>query len=121
MKRVADEINADVMLVNLPGLCRTKPADSNEVELVVERTRVTRENFPLWAELKDFETELFQEIGFEHGMRVIDVHREFERFSGALRLELFTDEMHMTAYGTYETAAAVARALRQASAAVSRP
>jgi len=111
MQRIASQIKAPMMTVNLPGLCRKQSADSGELELFVAKTRVTRLNCPLWAELKDFMTVLFRDTEREHGLRVIDVHGWLEPVAGPERLELFVDEMHMTARGTKEAAHRVAFAL----------
>jgi len=99
------------MLVNLPGLARAKETESLEARLIVERTRMTERNIPFFVEFKEFETKLSREIGRQHGIGVVDVHGHFDVFADYKRVEMFTDEMHLTANGTRETAEAIARAL----------
>jgi len=111
MQKIASPIGAKMILVNLPGLCRKESRDTSEYELIISRTRVTTENFDYWVEIKLFVAALLKELGREHGIQVIDVSSAFESFSGAQRIELFTDEMHFSDAGAREVANAIYQAM----------
>ncbi len=113
MRAIASEIHAEMVLVNLPGLCRKESLNSSEYKMIIDRTRVNPASFPFWVELKNFVSDLLRDIGRQQECQVIDVHQHFEAFSGAQRLALFTDEMHATAPGAEEIAKAVYGGLTQ--------
>lgn len=108
MNRIASAIGARTMLVNLPGLPRNPTSrGKDEYDLIIKNTRVTPENFDYWVAVKDYETALLADVGHEHGIPVIDVSRAFDQFSGAQRLSLFVDEMHLNDAGAREVAVAI--------------
>ena len=111
MQKVASQVGAEAVLVNLPGLCRREALGTEEFQQVVEKTRVTAANYSLWMEVEEFVAGLLWDVGREAGMRVIDVSDHFRTFSDARRLALFMDEMHVTQAGARETATAVHQAL----------
>jgi len=103
MQDIASDINARIMLVNLPGLCR-KEADALEKELILNKTRVNASNFPYWVKLNKFISNMFNDLDREHEMQVVDVHSCFNKFSGLRRVVLFIDEMHFSEEGSEEVA-----------------
>ena len=114
MHEAAAAMGAEAVLVSLPGLCRREALGTPEYGLIVRSShRVTPANFPLWADMKRFVGDLFQDVGRRTGMKVIDVQGAFASFSGEDRLALFSDEMHASREGAEEIAQAVARAMVQ--------
>ena len=119
MDAAAREMGAEMVLVDLPGLCRFGVEEgSEEFRAVVERTRVTAANYPFWAELKGVMSGLFREVSRRQGVPVADAGKHFDLFTGPARVDLFTDEMHVNRRGAAEVAEAVHLAL--ASPASSR-
>lgn len=110
MNAIASRVGAKLILVNLPGLCRKESRMSHEYELILKRTRVTRENFDFWVSVKGFVTAEFERMGREHGIETIDVNSYFGRFSNEHRVGLFTDEMHLTDAGARAVAEAISKA-----------
>ena len=99
MQDIASGINARIVLVKLPGLCREE-ADALEKEFILNKTRVNASNFPYWVKLKKFVSNMFNDLDREHGMQVVDVHSCFNKFSGLRRVVLFIDEMHFSEEGS---------------------
>ena len=111
MHRVSSSIGARMVLVNLPGLVRKEGRDTSEYDLIVDRTRVTPENFDYWVEVKLFVSALLEDVAASTGMQLIDVHAAFDSFSGVQRVDLYTDEMHFTDAGAREVAEAIHQAM----------
>jgi lysophospholipase L1-like esterase len=107
MQAIARDIKAEMVLVNLPGLCRKESRDSGEYEMIIRKTRVTPASFDFYVSLKGFISDFLYDIGRGHGMTVSDVSSYFENFSDSQRLALFTDEMHASTAGSAEIAEAV--------------
>ena len=114
MQALCREIGAEMVLVDMPGLCRPGAApDSEEFRAVVDRTRVTPANYPFWADMKVLMSGMFSDIGREQGVRVAGVSREFDTFTGPERVDLFVDEMHPNRRGAEKVALAVERSLTE--------
>ena len=113
MNNAAERIGARVVVIALPGLCRPRdlasPAGPAIVRLASDDERLCR----FWAALNEFEAKLFLDLGDDSGIPVINVREAFERFESHERTRLFTDVMHLTVTGSRETAAAVARGVRE--------
>lgn len=107
MRAIARDLKAEMVLVNLPGLCRKESRDSSEYEMIVRKTRVTLASFDFYVSLKAFISSFLYDIARDHDMTVSDVSSYFENFSDAQRLALFTDEMHANTAGSGEIATAV--------------
>ena len=107
MQRTASQIHASAMLVDLPGLCRVQSLGTPEYQQALDQTRVTAVTYPLLAEVKEFESALFQDMGRELQIPVLDVAGRMEHFSGSERPKLFIDEMHVTKWGATQIARAV--------------
>ena len=103
MQDIASGINARIVLVKLPGLCREE-ADALEKEFILNKTRVNASNFPYWVKLNRFVSNMFNDLSREHEMQMVDVHSFFNKFSGMCRVVLFTDEMHFSEEGSEEVA-----------------
>ncbi len=104
MHNIASKINAEMALVNLPGLCRDVSVKSYEYDIILKRTRVTDASFPFFYKLKKFISTLLNGISNDIGVDFIDVSSGFNSFSEEKRLELFVDEMHFTEKGSDEVA-----------------
>lgn len=104
IQAIADEKGAQVILVNLPGLCRRAGMKGEEYRRVLQETRVTPLNYPVWVEFNEFERIFFKEMGESMEIPVADIAGGFEAFSGPRRVELFVDEMHVTSKGAAEVA-----------------
>ncbi len=112
MQDICREMGAEMVLVDMPGLCRPGVApDSEEFRSVVGRTRVTPANYPSWADMKTLMSGLFSDMGRERGIRVAGVSREFDAFTGPGGVDLFTDEMHPSRSGAEKVASTVRKTL----------
>ena len=107
MSYLSRKIGAQMMFVNLPGLCREAAFGSPEYSVIVENTRANPASFPYWVKIKQFAASTLQEVGRTEGVGTIDVSGYFERFSSTDRLRLFVDEMHTTKDGSEQIANAI--------------
>jgi len=107
MIRITEAAGAKAVLINLPGLARQKDTTSVEARSAMARAGLTADNYLFYAEMKSLISEMLHDIGRQHNVPVIDVHRYYESFHDAELLSLFVDVAHTTREGSGHIAEAI--------------
>jgi len=95
------------VLINLPGLARQKDITSVEARSAMARAGLTADNYLFYAEMKSLISEMLHDVGRQHNVPVIDVHRYYENFHDTELLSLFVDVAHTTPQGSEQIARAI--------------